>query len=57
MSNQAKKWHKYSDLAGQLGNELSINGARIKFIVLLITAFIKVQISSVYRKVLTIMLN
>ncbi len=57
MSNQAKKWHKYSDLAEQLGNELSINGARIKFIVLLITAFIKVQISSVYRKVLTIMLN
>jgi hypothetical protein len=43
MADQAKKLDKYSDLQAQLGNELPINGARIKFIVLLITALIKVQ--------------
>jgi hypothetical protein len=43
MANQAKKLAKYSDLQEQLGNELPINAARIKFIVLLITALIKVQ--------------
>ena len=43
MASQAKKFAKYSDLQEQLGNELPINAARIKFIVLLITALIKVQ--------------
>ena len=43
MAKKAKKLAKYSDLQEQLGNELPINAARLKFIVLLITALIKVQ--------------
>lgn len=43
MATKAKKLAKYSDLQEQLGKELPINAARIKFIVLLITALIKVQ--------------
>ena len=43
MANKAKKLAKYSDLQEHLGKELPINAARLKFIVLLITALIKVQ--------------
>lgn len=38
-----EKLAKYSDSQEPLSKELSINGARIKFIVLLVTALIKVQ--------------
>ena len=43
MATQAKKLAKYSELQDILGKELPINAARIKFIVLLMTALIKVQ--------------
>ena len=43
MPTRAKKLCKYSDLQEILGKELPINAARVKFIVLLITALIKVQ--------------
>lgn len=43
MATQAKKLAKYSALQDILGKELPINAARIKFIVLLMTALIKVQ--------------
>jgi hypothetical protein len=39
MANQAKNLAKYSDLQEQLGNELPINAARVKFIVLLRICF------------------
>ena len=43
MSTKAKKLAKYSDLQEIIGKELPINAARVKFIVLLITALIKIQ--------------
>ena len=43
MATKAKKLAKYSDLQEIIGKELPINAARVKFIVLLITALIKVQ--------------
>ena len=43
MASKVKKLGKYSDLELILGQELRINSARIKFIVLIITALIKVQ--------------
>ena len=43
MAKQAKKLAKYSDLQEQLGKELPLNAARLKFIVLIIMALIKVQ--------------
>ena len=43
MATKAKKLDKYSDLQEILSKELSLNAARIKFIVLLITSLLKVQ--------------
>lgn len=43
MATKAKKLAKYSELQDILGKELPINAARIKFMVLLMTALIKVQ--------------
>jgi hypothetical protein len=43
MAKAVKKLDKYSDLQVILQNELPINAARIKFIVYIITALIKVQ--------------
>jgi hypothetical protein len=43
MVSKAKKLYKYSDLQVILQNELSINSARVKFIVLVIIALFKVQ--------------
>lgn len=43
MATKAKKLDKYSDLQEILGSELKINAARLKFIVLLLVALIKVQ--------------
>ena len=43
MAKQVKKLDKYSDLQIILQNELPINAARIKFIVLILTALLKVQ--------------
>lgn len=43
MATQAKRLDKYSELQGILSKELPINAARIKCMVLLITALIKVQ--------------
>lgn len=43
MAKQVKKLDKYSDLQTILQNELPINAARIKFIVLILTALLKVQ--------------
>ncbi len=43
MATKAKKLAKYSELQDILGKELPINAARIKFIVLLISALLKVQ--------------
>ncbi len=43
MANTTEKLDKYSDLESILKKELPINGARIKFIVLLIGSLLKVQ--------------
>lgn len=43
MAKKVKKLDKYNDLQVILQNELSINAARIKFIVLMMVALIKVQ--------------
>ena len=43
MASKVKKLDKYSDFQVILGQELPINSAQIKFIVLVITALIKVQ--------------
>jgi hypothetical protein len=43
MAKKVKKLDKYSDLQSILQNELQINSARVKFIVLVITALLKVQ--------------
>jgi hypothetical protein len=43
MAKKVKKLDKYSDLQVILQNELPINAARIKFIVLILTSLIKVQ--------------
>ena len=43
MATKAKKLVKYSDLQDILSKELPVNAARIKFIVLLVTALLKVQ--------------
>jgi hypothetical protein len=43
MAKQVEKLDKYNDLQVILQNELPINAARIKFIVLIMTALIKVQ--------------
>lgn len=43
MATRAKKLAKYSELQTILGNELPINAARVKFIVLLMTSLLKVQ--------------
>ncbi len=43
MAFKAKKLAKYSDLQAILSKELPLHAARIKFIVLLITALVKVQ--------------
>lgn len=49
MAKKVKKLDKYSDLQVILQNELPINEARIKFIVLIMTALIKVQSVSYQR--------
>lgn len=43
MATRAKNLAKYSELQAILGKELPINAARLKFVVLLIVALIKVQ--------------
>lgn len=43
MATKAKKLAKYSELQSILDKELPINAARVKFIVLLMAALIKVQ--------------
>jgi hypothetical protein len=43
VATKAKKLDKYSGLQDILGKELPINAARVKCIVLLVTALIKVQ--------------
>ena len=49
MAKEAKKLAKYSDLQEQLGNELPLHAARLKFIVLLITALIWWQFLIEYK--------
>jgi len=49
MAFKAKKLAKYSDLQQILGKELPLHAARLKFMVLLITALVKVQSVSFER--------
>lgn len=49
MATKAKKLAKYSELQAKLSQELPINGARIKFMVLLVVSLLKVQSVSFER--------